>query len=297
MRMIVLGDSVTWGQGLLPAQKFSTLVYSQLPSQTPDNSSLTVLAHSGATIGVCATISKPALDGEVPDSYSTVIQQCASYENRPEAADVVIVNGGINDVDVFTIVNPLTDSDDLHELINQHCYLDMLTLLGQVTAKFTNPATRIVVPSYFPILSRESDPIRLPHFLGLYGVQLTPLLTNLGDIVFDKIFDHCRMSNEKSGACLGKAVTEINQQQGGKRVRFAQVPFTASNSVLAPDAWLWGIKADSSPEDPVRRQRHAACDLDERDPIRRDLCYRASVGHPNITGAKQFAQAILSTLV
>jgi lysophospholipase L1-like esterase len=295
MRIVALGDSIVWGQGLLTDQKFTTLVHTGLNGNAQDGS-LTVLAHSGATIGVGATIGKPALDGEVPDSYPTIIQQCDSFNDQPQYVDVVIVNGGINDLGGFNIVNPLTDEDDLREKINQHCYRDMLTLLTNVTAKFSSQSTKIVVPGYHLMLSPLSDPIRLPGFLGVHGVQLTRFLTDLGDIVFSKIYKQCQMFYDLSNAGLTQAVNETNQALGRQCVRFAQAPFTPDNAALAPTAWLWGGDADTEPDDPVAQQRHAACDLYETDVVQREICYRASAGHPNIVGAQQFANAILAAL-
>src|SRR5512143_1544595 len=107
-RMVALGDSVVWGQGLEPGEKFSSLVQAAL-----DIDSCTLLAHSGATIGVGVDTTEPPLDGEVPTWYPTILQQCAAFTDSPETVDLVIVNGGINDVEVRTILNPLTDSSHL----------------------------------------------------------------------------------------------------------------------------------------------------------------------------------------
>jgi lysophospholipase L1-like esterase len=301
MRMVVLGDSVVWGQGLLLAEKFSSQIYAGLGGQAQDDHNFAVLAHSGATIGARAQGTGPSLDGEVPDSYPTIFQQCASFDDDPDTVDVVIVNGGINDVGAFNIVNPLTDSSDLQEKTDQYCYRDMLALLQAVLAKFPNPATRIAVPSYYPILSDESDRVKLPHFLGVHGVELSRLLTDLGEVVFRKIFAQCSLFADRSSTNLRQAVADANTQLGGGRVRFAQVPFTPSNSALAGNAWLWGIElgADDlelSPEDPMSQARHLACDHDETDPLRLPTCYLASAGHPNIIGAQQFAAAMLDAL-
>jgi hypothetical protein len=294
--MVVLGDSVTWGQGLLPAQKFASAAYAALFPGAPAAEDLVMLAHSGAIIGVDATIDKPALDGEVPDSYPTIVRQASAYEGPTDDVDVVIVNGGINDVDPITILNPLTDRDDLREAITRHCYRDMKTLLTALSARFPNLATRIVVPSYFPILSDQSDMLRVPAFLGLHGLQLSDALAGLGDVVFGKIFDQCQLFFEASSMMLAQAVAETNEARGGTRIRYAQVPFTAANAALAPEAWLWGINLDLSPEDPVRDTRRIACERDEMDPVLREICYRASAGHPNVMGALQFASAVVAAL-
>ena len=63
-----------------------------------------------------------------------------------------------------------------------------------------------------------------------------------------------------------------------------------------PQAWLFGINADLSPEDPMAAARRASCNACLDDFLRREQCYRASAGHPNLTGAQKFADAILAAL-
>jgi lysophospholipase L1-like esterase len=296
MKMITFGDSVVWGQGLFPQQKFSSLVYRALAGADPTAESLQVFAHSGANIGVGATIEKPALDGEVPDSYPTILQQCAAYEGPVEDVDVVILDGGINDMNSFILSNPFLDKDDLQEKIIQHFYSDMLALLDAATARFTGPNTKFVVTGYYQILSTYSDRLRVPHFIRMHGIHLEDVLLELGDLVLDKIFSQHALFAEQSAINLRRAVDETNQKLGGSPVRFALAPFGPQNSALAPDAWIFGINDDLTPEDPFAADRHALCDRDETDLIQRGMCYVASLGHPNVTGAQKFAAAILDAL-
>src|SRR5215510_2449522 len=111
MRMVVLGDSVLWGQGLNPEDKFYSLVQAALTGNLDPQSSV-VLAHSGATIGVGVTTNVAAIDGEVPTSYPTILQQCESFTDSPESVDLVLMNGGLNDIDFRLILSPFTDTSD-----------------------------------------------------------------------------------------------------------------------------------------------------------------------------------------
>lgn len=295
-RMVVLGDSVPWGQGLNPPEKFYSLVQAALTGSN-DSGSCTVLAHSGATIGVGVTTIGPEIDGEVPTSYPTVMQQCESFADSPESVDLVIVNGGLNDIDFRMILNPFTDSSDLQDMIRQFCFRDMKTLLRSVIGKFTKPAGKIVVTGYYSMLSAESNLPLAPVFLAMHGVSLSPFLDIFGDNILDKVIANCEQFYSESTKMFQKAVRKINKKTGGAaRIFFAQPPFKAANAALAPDAWLWGVNPDFSPQDPVQKSRHEACNLFERDIIRRLSCYRASAGHPNITGSKKFAEAILAVI-
>lgn len=295
-RMVVLGDSVPWGQGLNPPQKFYSLVQATLTGSTAPQSCI-VLAHSGATIGVGVTTIGAQIDGEVPTSYPTIMHQCEFFADSPESVDLVLLNGGLNDIDFRLILSPFTDSSDLSDMIRQYCFRDMRTLLESVIGRFTNPAVKIVVTSYFPMLSAESAFPLAPLFLAMHGVSVGPFFDFPGDSLLDKVVANCSQFYELSNRMFRKAVRKVNEAAGGpSRVFFAQPSFTASNAALAPDAWLWGVNADFSPQDPARAARRAACDLVESDLIRRLSCHRASAGHPNITGARKFADAILIAL-
>jgi lysophospholipase L1-like esterase len=295
-RMVVLGDSVPWGQGLNTPEKFYYLVQAALTGSA-DLESCIVLAHSGATIGVNITTTGPQIDGEVPTSYPTVMQQCESFTDSPESVDLVLVNGGINDIDFRMILNPFTDSSDLHDMIRQFCFRDMKTLLRRVINKFTKPDGKIVVTGYYSMLSAESALPLAPAFLAMHGVSIAPFFDSLGGNLMDKIIANCEQFYKESSKMFKKAVSKINEVAGGTpRIFFAQPPFTASNAALAPNAWLWGVNPDFSPQDPVQNARHAACNLFEKDIIRRLSCYRASAGHPNITGSIKYAEAILAAI-
>lgn len=296
MKMITFGDSVVWGQGLYPQQKFTWQIFRALAGADPTPDTLLAYAHSGASIGAGATIVKPAIDGEVPDTYPTILQQCANYQGSIDDVDLVLLNGGINDVDSFTLDNPFLDHDDLQERIVKHCYGDMLTLLGNVTAKFNNPRTRIVLLGYYQILSTFSDRDRVPHACGLHGIHLADILEELGAPVLDKIFAQHAFFVEQSTQSLRRAVDEINQGLPSPRVTFVLPPFSPQNSMLAPDSWIFGVDLELQPEDPFAAERHVICDRDETDIVQRHVCYLASIGHPNVTGAQQITQAVLAAL-
>src|SRR5205823_1180078 len=143
----VFGDSVNWGQGLLTPHKFSTLVKESLATQGL-NLGVQMVAHSGATIGVRGPTDVTTIDAEVPVSSPTLVEQVATYADDPDDVAVILVNGGINDVDIRVILNPLTTAADLRHDVNQFCYEDMLTVLMQIAVKF--PKTdRIIVTSYY----------------------------------------------------------------------------------------------------------------------------------------------------
>lgn len=293
-RIVVLGDSVCWGQGLLPAHKFSTLVANALGTAATQ---VQTLAHSGAIIGVSRTNLPGAPNGEIPDSYPTILDQCAVFSDQPNTVDLVLVDGGINDVDVRNILDPLTSFKALGDRTKLHCYSDMKQLLAAVVAKFPNPNTKIVVTSYFPILSTDSELLRIPPLLQIHGIALPTQLYS--DPVIKKIISLCLQFWNDSKMYMGQAVNETNAGPGGGRICLAVPQFTEKNAVFATDPWLWGVNADLSPQDEVSAARIPACQAfypKPEDILSREQCFRASAGHPNVSGAAAFAAAIKQCL-
>jgi hypothetical protein len=293
-KIVVFGDSVNWGQGLLTQHKFSTLVREGLASP---GTSLTVqmLAHSGATIGVRGPGTTTRIDGEVPVSSPTVMEQVALYDDDPDDVAVIILNGGINDVDIRVILNPLTTQADLRHDIQQFCYHDMLVLLKAVAARFPTTAP-MVVTGYYPVLSNKSHPLRIPFLLETYGVGFPFFLDQ--NLVFAKIVALSMQFWSESSVALQHAVMDCNTFVGADRVKYAAVPFTVDNAVFADQPWLFGLDGEFNPQDEVIAERRAACNLniEPNDIFGREGCYRASAGHPNTTGAVAYANAIIASV-
>jgi lysophospholipase L1-like esterase len=292
---LFLGDSVVWGQGLTDAEKFSSQLVAWINQYHPtQNAYKTVLAHSGAVIGVGSTVQTPALDGEVPTNYPTILQQCQQVQGDPLDVDLVVVNGGINDVGVEYIFNAYTDQQELADAIQRFCRKDLATLLAQVANRFSNPKTSILVPGYYPVLSTQSDPFRIPTLLPLFGVSLSALIFPSNPVA--KIVSNSLLFWKDSIAAMTNAVADVNTQLGANRIVFVQPDITEVNSAFAPAPWVFAVNADLSPQDDVIAARHAVCVRDETDLVQREFCYRASAGHPNRWGAQAFFKALYPVL-
>lgn len=293
-RIVSIGDSVIWGQGLLPNEKFDFLVQQALMPSHPGGVTLESLAHSGAVIGATGASGTPQV-GEVPASRLSIIEQCDNYANSPETVDLVLMNGGINDVGVATILNPLALIPSLDSRIVHDCHDGMLVLLKKVIAKFSKPACRILVTGYYPILSGQSDPVGTRKLLSLFGIAVPEFLDNELDFI-NPVFERCERFFNDSTAQLTQAIADA----GDARVAFIPSGFTDANSVFAGSALLWGLNLDDdlSPQDPVAAARHPLCDaaFPPIDVLDREKCYRASAGHPNVQGAVQFSKQILAAL-
>ena len=178
--MFVLGDSIQWGQGLEPGQKIHSKVADRiLDAEGRDGTFIykEVRAHSGAVIGndTHVQINEPPSNedtsriwregrfvfGEVPSSEPWILYQINNrFEVEPEAVDLILVDGGINDVNIRTILDYNLNDADLHWHIWQRCQIRMERLLRELTRRFSNPETKIIVTGYFPMLTNSSNSVR-----------------------------------------------------------------------------------------------------------------------------------------
>jgi hypothetical protein len=296
-QLVTVGDSVPWGQGLLQEHKYSHLVANALRGADP----LLVehlLAHSGAVIGAGLTVTTGRVHGEVPVGPPTIIEQIAGFAGDPADVPVVLVNGGINDVDIRNILNPFISLEALRRLTIEYCYDSMRVLLEHTLRRFLAPGTTVVVTGYYPVLSADSKPFHMPRLLLLHGLRPEPPGFMTVTTFFDLIVERCLLFWRESTRALQQAVDEINQQASAVRVVFVDAAFSEENAVFASSPWLWGLKNDLSPQDEVVAIRRGACDMaiPWHDGLAREQCYRASAGHPNVEGARKFADAILQAI-
>jgi hypothetical protein len=295
-RIVTLGDSIPWGQGLLEAEKYDTLVKDALTPSHPGIIPPERLAHSGAVIGAFGATGTPE-PGEVPASRLTIIEQCDGFVNSPETVDVVLLDGGINDVGVATILNPFACIPSLESRITRACHDGMLLLLNKISAKFAKPSCKILVTGYYTIVSEQSDPVGVHKLLSVHGIAM-PEFVEVEDDFLGPVIDRCEEFFTKSTAQLQRAIADARDP----RMRFVPTGFTDENAIFVPGtSLLWGLDLDDdvSPEDPVADTRHPLCDLAHPDPLEllaREQCYRASAGHPNIAGAERFKTQILAAI-
>ena len=154
----------------------------------------------------------------------------------------------------------------------------------------------MLVVGYYPVLSSESNPFRLPFLLEVNGVGWPLFVPH--DLVFAKIVTQCEVFWEESDRALQRAVNTSNADAGDPRAIFVTPGFTRRNATFAPEPWLWGLNGDFTPQDEVIVTRRASCvaAIPEFDVFAREQCFRASAGHPNVSGARAYATAILAAI-
>ena len=337
LQMLILGDSIMWGQGLLEEQKFWYLTKEWLRRQTGRNVAHHLEAHSGATILWRNDQKYPrdrltTFNGELNISTPTITQQVKNafkyYEStpvKPSGVDLVLVNGGINDLGAFNLINPFKDKKWIEKKARQYCGKDMFGLLENIRHSFGN--ARIIVTGYYPVVSLETSQDKL---CGIINVLLKEKIINrirrffgLGDsrvdyCAFDSVRKRVRELiaelsvlsetwQARTNLYLGQAVEQINKNHplmtaGGdpRRAIFVEAPFGAKNAYAASDTYLWEIeeggkvfgKYKSNDNFFALRETVCECRHVNLEGFRKETCYIAGIAHPNIKGAQKYAEAI-----
>jgi hypothetical protein len=272
------------------------------------NVNITFLAHSGATIGYkidgsIDTHYEERLHGEVPTFYPTIVQQIEEFDGLGldhDAVDVVLLDAGINDVSILTILNPLMGTSQIEALVETYCHQHIVLLLERLTTTFKNAT--IILVGYYQIITEESGE-ELIHIL-LKALDLIP-----GGFLIDKLVDHleeplkrrvinnCACFARSSFAAFEQSASETNERLSATRVIIVPPPIEAHHAALSDDPWLFGIREDLTPEDAVALIRAEACenaDFGRTFPV---ACEKASICHPNSKGARAYAEAILSLIL
>lgn len=308
-RAVVLNDSIMWGQGLFDCQKIHTLVANRLAEYGLVVQS-NLQAHSGAIIGepdVC--IHQPPIDGEVPVSYPTIFEQLeAALDGKAhdESVNLVMISGGVNDVDITRILNPRIRN--LEQLIEDAFYRKMKLLIERAYHSFPNAI--IVITGYYKAFSEDSERSSFLNVLKGIGFALPLLPYSVGDLVMDMLgprltqalIERCNHFYNSSHECIREAIIDFvgMHPEARNQIYFADPNFKAEHAIGASEALLYGVNADYSPQDPpeIAERRAKACVLhrDRLDAVSYVSGPRASVGHPNPAGAQQYAHVILANI-
>jgi hypothetical protein len=247
-----------------------------------------VLAHSGANIEAAG--GGPSYPGEIPDTFPTILQQVANFTGAPDSVDLILLDGGINDVNVRYVLDPTVPTSHVAAIARAHCGDGMRRLLEAVLDRFgrANPDLVVIVTGYFQILSEASDDDRAAAFLAAAGVTLLAAWA----AVKAEVIEHCVTFAQVANDALGQVVTAVNSSLGTPHIYLAVPQIGPEHAALAADAWLFGVNAQGSPEDPVASQRRRQCD----DASQGFECRMASVGHPNQRGEAAYYHAVLPYL-
>jgi lysophospholipase L1-like esterase len=334
--MLILGDSVMWGQGLENKVKFTNIVESELFAIV---GTVKVLdkSHSGATI---LPKDKAFLveSGEVPTLTPTLWQQLdsavqtyqclgAQHPNcktvEPKDVNLVLLNGGMNDVGFQRIFNPFSSDRSLKRASHKYCDKRMKELLDKVLSTFENAT--VIVTGYYPVICSGlggTDPNFIRHLIDSYFGNDPRGQKILGkkklqsqNWVFTRMAKLSALWKKVSDEDFIKSIDKANRTAGKPRAHFARLEtFPNSYCYAASETRLWLLNGFDSNKDPVTddhllRERidvlcgPAKSDMDAATNmnaisrlILEGTCKPAGTGHPNVQGAALYAEEIMNVL-
>jgi hypothetical protein len=222
----------------------------------------------------------PSINRQLYRAYDTIV----AGQGNPAEIDLVLLNGGINDIGVTSILSPWASSGSVSDLTRDSITGHMNHLL--LTAAQLFPSAKFIVPGYFPIITPDSSTpevtLLLTTLFGVAAAVVTPL-------VKQQLIANCSAFYAESDAGLRNAVAAQNGRTPNRCV-YADPGFSAYNGYGASQRYLFNI-AES---DPMVIPRKAYCTAAGKgsDP----KCLSASMGHPNANGAIKYANAMTSKL-
>lgn len=254
MQMLVLGDSIMWGQGLKPEQKFSWRVKCWLQEKTGREVQTHVEAHSGAHLeGLSTLLRYRSNDGEVNLPYPTINEQvdnAVQFYGRGRAkVDLILVDGCINDVDISNLLNAGASPESLRERITSTCGAGMHKLLQRITESFPN--AQVVVTGYYRIVSNNTAD---NAFIRLLVTKLNSGRREVERMTYQEMRERLIALSELwykvSTASLSEAVRRVNaelhEHSLPERVNFVEIEFWPEHSFSASNTLLWNFMFGST---------------------------------------------------
>ena len=330
LNLLVLGDSIMWGQGLRTENKSWYQIKIWLAQNTGRAVSERIEAHSGAVIEAGGTEeSSPSVDGEVNVALPTVINEIEralrNYADGTQV-DLVLVSGCVNDVGTTNLLNGANTAEEIRLLTEAKCGQPMERLLRRIASSF--PTAYIIVTGYYPFFSEKTRNDFFMRALTRRFFKAIPGAPRLSqEFIFKRMIANSeewyRSSNKSQAEAVQKINAELRAGGSNARVMFAEIHFLPEHSFGARTTQLWDF--DRSPlrklavilslgrislrtNDEQRKQRAASCkefwkplasETSRQKKERKNqqlLCRHAALGHPNRQGALIYAEAIKDQL-
>lgn len=278
-----MGDSVVWGQGLGYENKTASILARHLGAE------INMVAHSGAKIGIRDSYTVTMPSAEVPCFFPTILQQLHGFTGDPSSVKWVLMNGGINDVEVQRVFNPMIPRYELELHTRNYCGRDLLAILQLVTHKFPNAVALVL--GYYPALSHLSRPEGVESLYSLvHGVRFEPLFD--AHLFRNELVEHCLRFWKLSTGLFRSAVERVNREAGTNRAIFVDSGMEEANAAHAPQSLLWERDMDDpdkAPDEAVA-ERRLAYELVGAGDLQKRQVLLSAVGHPNVAGAARMAE-------
>ena len=264
LRVVVIGDSIAWGVGLKHNEKYSYLVAEWLANKTNRPVNLKILAQTGANLN--GPYNLESCHQECGNSYPSVEEQIKRIED-PENVDLILLSGGINNVNVFNIINSDTSPDRIAALTNDIGPI-LENILKDLLIKC--PKAKIVETNYYPIITKstvETEGFGIEYSLLYSLVMHPPSDTNIKipltkdksitipksqvnlppdgyeDVLIknSEVFDDTSTIKIQSAINMANRYYQDNSNKKEARIVFAPVNFPPSQCYNTKNSLLWKI--------------------------------------------------------
>ena len=270
--MVVIGDSIAWGNGLNKKNKYPYLVADWLQEKLNRPVEVTVYAHSGATI---AGESGKSIDPNLNSGSPTLMDQASNIKNKDDV-DLILVSGGINDVGVQNILDANTPVETIK------------TLSGSIRGPMTNllaylldeTDAKIIVTGYYPLITEESKvEIQDRAVAGLLALTSEKTISQSESVLISATADPTAAKVEAAWYLLDSSYNNVinlitqdaklrtnsdtfytissdsleeavnDSDKGQNRIEFVDPLFERRNSYRASNSFLWELNSDFKTND------------------------------------------------
>ncbi len=258
--MLVMGDSILWGQGLKREHKTWWRVKCWLEEKTGREVREEIKAHSGALLVTPpdTSLKFKSRDAEVNQSFPTINQQLdealLSHASERLRVDLILLDGCVNDVGVSNMLNAAVSVESLRPTIEAYCRGSMTEFLRRVVEGFPN--AQILVTGYYPSISSETEDNAFLRLLvknlardqdgekngrarTLSYAEMRKQLVALSE-------DWYRLSTISLAAAVEQVNLELTEKSLPSRVRFVEINFWPEHAFAAPHTLLWNFKLGST---------------------------------------------------
>ena len=326
LQMLVLGDSISWGQGLKSENKTWHHIKVWLQKSTSRTVVERIEARSGAVIERSSLINNlTSSNQEVNVGLPTLhdqIDNALQFYSDSSQVDLVILSACANDVGTQTLLSA-SSVGQIDEMVKAKCGAPMENLLLRTAKVF--PSAYVIVTGYYPFFSEQTRNDFILRGLGrrFFRTQADSDLTMSKRELLESLTLNSKEWYDASNTQIAEAARKVNEEIGQERIAFAKIDFPGAYSFGAPQTRLWEFnrsffrmallflsfgKVLLPSNDEVRRLRSAGCNelyeksKTEASKERRDrralrlTCQYASLGHPNREGALLYADSITNIL-
>ncbi len=320
-RIVAVGDSVMWGQGLAIASnagqvKFADIVAEYLGNKMHARLKTEMLAHSGAVIkpkpgekGVRfpSNVSRIAR-GEISSSFPTILEQLRAIPH-PETVDLLLVDGGANDWGFLkNLANPFIHLKKMDANIRNVFVKRPKTLILEARSICKNAV--IVYTGYYQGVSRKSP---TKHIRNLILLQVGKLAAEAGGGIAGTaiaVEGHLLLWGSLEQQLLNKtyywahqqlrwlrtAVAECSADPAlrGPGILFAHPRFGVNNALGAKggESCVFSVVGRFAPDDQFGLRKKECPKVYKRLSLNMAFCQHAATFHPNPKGARRYARRI-----